>query len=110
MIRGGKLLTAEQTARLAMASAADRQRLLRVIAAEMRKQEAEAAKLKKRTRRRRHVDLSIPDLIAFPLLKTVRVRRGPRGLGRQREDALQAGIQAADRSNKLSTAGRETRP
>jgi hypothetical protein len=72
VIRGGKLLTPEQTVRLAAASSADRQKLLKVIVDEMREQEAQP---KPKPRRRPKVDRSIADLIAFPLLTTKRVRR-----------------------------------
>lgn len=36
MIKGGKFLTGDQTARLAIAGAADRQKLLKVIVEEMK--------------------------------------------------------------------------
>lgn len=42
MIRGGKLLTAEQTVRLAVISSVDRERLLKAIVAEMRQKAQEA--------------------------------------------------------------------
>lgn len=42
MIKGGKLLTAEQTLRLAVAGSVDRQKLLKGIVEGMRKQAKEA--------------------------------------------------------------------
>lgn len=42
VIKGGKFLTGEQTARLAIAGAADRQKLIKLIANEMRTKDREA--------------------------------------------------------------------
>lgn len=42
MIKGGKLLTAEQTLRLAVVSSVDREKLLKAIVEEMRQQAKEA--------------------------------------------------------------------